>query len=122
MVLRFNIENEPNLPDGGPVTFTVTGRRSVDIGRDRHLDWTLPDPARTISGKHCEVHFRDGGTTAIGSRSATTSSEFRWRMRLAGVSQIKRRNCTNPRSSSMRITESFGRPIVTFRRRSIRNC
>jgi type VI secretion system protein ImpI len=61
MVLRFNIENEPNLPDGGPVSFTVTGRRSVDIGRDRHLDWTLPDPARTISGKHCEVHFRDGG-------------------------------------------------------------
>src|SRR3954454_20547216 len=61
MVLRFNIENESNLPDGGPVSFTVTGRRSVDIGRDRHLDWTLPDPARTISGKHCEVHFRDGG-------------------------------------------------------------
>ncbi|MGJ4942376.1 type VI secretion system-associated FHA domain protein TagH [Bradyrhizobium sp. HKCCYLS1011] len=61
MVLRFNIENEPNLPDGGPVSFTVTGRRSIDIGRDRHLDWTLPDPARLISGKHCEVHFRDGG-------------------------------------------------------------
>ena len=48
MVLRFNIENEPNLPDGGPVSFTVTGRRSVDIGRDRHLDWTLPDPARMM--------------------------------------------------------------------------
>jgi type VI secretion system protein ImpI len=61
MVLRFHIENEPNLPDGGPVSFSVTGRRSVDIGRDRHLDWTLPDPARMISGKHCEVHFRDGG-------------------------------------------------------------
>jgi type VI secretion system protein ImpI len=61
MVLRFNIENEPNLPDGGPVSFTVTARRSVDIGRDRHLDWTLPDPARMISGKHCEVHYRDGG-------------------------------------------------------------
>ncbi|WGR97040.1 type VI secretion system-associated FHA domain protein TagH [Bradyrhizobium sp. ISRA443] len=61
MVLRFHIENEPNLPDGGPVSFAVTGRRSVDIGRDRHLDWTLPDPARMISGKHCEVHFRDGG-------------------------------------------------------------
>lgn len=61
MVLRFNIENEPNLPDGGPVSYTVTGRRSIDIGRDRHLDWTLPDPARLISGKHCEVHFRDGG-------------------------------------------------------------
>lgn len=61
MVLRFSIENEPTLPDGGPVSFTVTGKRSVDIGRDRHLDWTLPDPARMISGKHCEVHFRDGG-------------------------------------------------------------
>ncbi len=61
MVLRFNIENEPSLPDGGPVVFTVTGKRSVDIGRDRHLDWTLPDPARMISGKHCEVHYRDGG-------------------------------------------------------------
>ena len=110
MVLRFNIENEPNLPDGGPVSFTVTGRRSVDIGRDRHLDWTLPDPARMISGKHCEVHFRDGGywlhdvstngTFLNGAdqrmrgphrlrdgdrlRSATTSSEFRWMMRLAG--------------------------------------
>ena len=61
MALRFNIENETNLPDGGPVSFTVTGKRIVDIGRDRHLDWTLPDPARMISGKHCEVHFRDGG-------------------------------------------------------------
>ncbi|MBR0843376.1 type VI secretion system-associated FHA domain protein TagH [Bradyrhizobium liaoningense] len=61
MVLRFHIENESNLPDGGPVSFSVSGRRSIDIGRDRHLDWTLPDPARMISGKHCEVHFRDGG-------------------------------------------------------------
>lgn len=61
MVLRFHIENEPTLPDGGPVSFTVTGKRSVDIGRDRHLDWTLPDQARLISGKHCEIHYRDGG-------------------------------------------------------------
>ena len=61
MALRFHIENETNLPDGGPVSFTVTGKRIVDIGRDRHLDWTLLDPARLISGKHCEVHYRDGG-------------------------------------------------------------
>ena len=26
-----------------------------------HLDWTLPDPTRFISGKHCEVRYRDGG-------------------------------------------------------------
>jgi type VI secretion system protein ImpI len=37
----------------------LTGRRSVDIGRDQHLDWTLPDPTRYISGKHCEIHCRD---------------------------------------------------------------
>ena len=61
MALRLSIENETNLPDGGPVVFTVAGKRSVDIGRDQHLDWTLPDPTRFISSKHCEVHFRDGG-------------------------------------------------------------
>ena len=60
MALRFTIENVPNLPDGGPIAFTVTGKRSVDIGRDQHLDWTLPDPTRFISGKHCEVHYKNG--------------------------------------------------------------
>jgi len=59
MALRFSIENVPNLPDGGPISFSVTGKRSVDIGRDQHLDWTLPDPTRFISGKHCEVHYRN---------------------------------------------------------------
>jgi type VI secretion system protein ImpI len=61
MALRLAIENETNLPDGGPVTFTVAGKRTIDIGRDQHLDWTLPDPSRFISGKHCEISFRDGG-------------------------------------------------------------
>lgn len=61
MTLRLTLENEQTLPDGGPVSFHVIGRRSVDIGRDRHLDWTLPDPSRMISGKHCELHYRDGG-------------------------------------------------------------
>jgi type VI secretion system protein ImpI len=59
MALRFTIENVPNLPDGGPISFSVTGKRSVDIGRDQHLDWTLPDPTRFISGKHCEVHYKN---------------------------------------------------------------
>lgn len=59
MALRFTIENVQNLPDGGPMSFVVTGKRSVDIGRDQHLDWTLPDPTRFISGKHCEVHYRN---------------------------------------------------------------
>jgi type VI secretion system protein ImpI len=61
MALRLSIENVSNLPDGGPICFTVAGRRSIDIGRDQHLDWTLPDPTRYISGKHCEVHYRNNG-------------------------------------------------------------
>src|SRR3954454_7334159 len=61
MALRLTIENVPNLPDGGPISFTSSARRSIDIGRDQHLDWTLPDPTRYISGKHCEVRYRDGG-------------------------------------------------------------
>lgn len=57
LVLR--IENVDTLPDGGPV-FVEIDRRGIDIGRDTYLDWTLPDPDRFISGKHCEIHFRDG--------------------------------------------------------------
>lgn len=59
MALRLSIENEASLPDGGPLSITVTGKHGIDIGRDRHLDWTLPDPSRTISGKHCEIRYRD---------------------------------------------------------------
>ncbi|HEX4767745.1 MAG TPA: type VI secretion system-associated FHA domain protein TagH [Lichenihabitans sp.] len=61
MVLRLRIENLSTLPDGGPLAIDVPGRRGIDIGRDQHLDWTLPDPTRFISGKHCEIRFGDGG-------------------------------------------------------------
>jgi type VI secretion system protein ImpI len=61
MALTLTIENETSLPDGGPLSVSVTGKRGLDIGRDQHLDWTLPDPTRCISAKHCEVRYRDGG-------------------------------------------------------------
>jgi type VI secretion system protein ImpI len=60
MPLTLAIENETSLPDGGPLSVTIQGQRGIDIGRDTHLDWTLPDPTRFISGKHCEVRYRDG--------------------------------------------------------------
>lgn len=59
--LRLELDNVTNLPDGGPTSLVVEGRRSVDIGRDTYLDWTLPDPSRYVSGRHCEIHYRDGG-------------------------------------------------------------
>src|SRR5215218_860062 len=61
MAGTLTIENETSLPDGGPLSYTVTGKRGIDIGRDSYLDWSLPDPTKTISGKHCEIRYRDGG-------------------------------------------------------------
>jgi type VI secretion system protein ImpI len=61
MGLTLRIENESNLPDGGPLSVSVSGKRGIDIGRDTHLDWTLPDSSRYISGKHCEVRYSEGG-------------------------------------------------------------
>jgi type VI secretion system protein ImpI len=60
MTLTLAIENFDRLPDGGPVRFQARSR-GLDIGRDAHLDWTLPDPDRVVSSKHCEIRFRDGG-------------------------------------------------------------
>ena len=63
MLLRLTIENMDRLPDGGPVRVCskCEGHPGLDIGRDQHLDWTLPDPTRLVSSKHCEIRFRDGG-------------------------------------------------------------
>jgi type VI secretion system protein ImpI len=60
MALVLKIENETSLPDGGPLSVTVQGTRGIDVGRDQYLDWTLPDPSRFISGKHCEIRWHDG--------------------------------------------------------------
>jgi type VI secretion system protein ImpI len=57
-VLKIRIENFDRLPDGGPLEYSVD-RRGFDFGRDSHLDWTLPDKSRVISGKHCEIRFYD---------------------------------------------------------------
>ncbi len=60
MTLTLRIENFDQLPDGGPVSYTVD-QAGFEIGRAQHLDWTLPDPERLISGHHVEVRF-DGNT------------------------------------------------------------
>ena len=61
MTLTLRIENLTTLPDGGPLSVSIKGKRGLDIGRDQYLDWTLPDSSRFISGKHCEVRWHDGG-------------------------------------------------------------
>jgi type VI secretion system protein ImpI len=61
MTLTLTIENERSLPNGAPVSVRLTDGRGIDIGRSATTDWPLPDPTRFISGRHCEVRYRDGG-------------------------------------------------------------
>ena len=61
MPLTLQLVNETTLPDGGPVSIHISGKRGIDIGRAAHLDWTLPDPTRHISSRHCEIRYKDGG-------------------------------------------------------------
>lgn len=73
MALTLTIENETSLPDGGPLSVTLSGGRGLDIGRDQHLDWALPDPTRAISGRHCEIRYRDN---AYWLRDISTNGTF----------------------------------------------
>jgi len=59
MALTLRVENQTSLPDGGALSISIQGKRGIDIGRDQYLDWTLPDPDRVVSGKHCEIRWRD---------------------------------------------------------------
>ncbi len=61
MTLTLTIENEQSLPNGAPVSVRLTDKRGIDIGRSATIDWSLPDPTRFISGRHCEVRYRDDG-------------------------------------------------------------
>jgi len=73
MALTLTIENETSLPDGGPLSVTLSGGRGLDIGRDQHLDWTLPDPTRAISGRHCEIRYQG---KAYWLRDVSTNGTF----------------------------------------------
>ncbi len=60
MAITLRIDNQDQMEDGGPIEFTA-GNRGFDIGREQHLDWTLPDPNRIVSSQHCRVTFENGG-------------------------------------------------------------
>ncbi|GAA0781673.1 type VI secretion system-associated FHA domain protein TagH [Roseibium denhamense] len=59
MRITLQIENKDRLETGGQISYSCVDR-GFDIGRHEHLDWSLPDPQRVISGKHCEVRFEGG--------------------------------------------------------------
>lgn len=59
MFIGLKIDNVDKLPNGGPVSYRAHDR-GFEIGREGR-DWTLPDPDKFISGKHCEIRYESGG-------------------------------------------------------------
>ncbi len=55
MYISLQINNIDTLPAGLPTGYAARDR-GFEIGRDA-CDWTLPDPGKFISGRHCEVRY-----------------------------------------------------------------
>lgn len=58
MFISLQISNVDRLPPGIAASYAARDR-SFEIGRE-NCDWTLSDPDKFISGRHCEVHYRAG--------------------------------------------------------------
>ena len=60
LALTLSLRGVSQLANGSPTSLTLD-RRSATIGRASSTDWALPDPELHISGRHCDVLFRNGG-------------------------------------------------------------
>lgn len=58
MYISLQINNVDALPAGIPTGYAARDR-SFEVGRDA-CDWTLSDPDKFISGRHCEVRYEAG--------------------------------------------------------------
>jgi len=58
MFISLQINNVEAGPAGLPLGYGSRDR-SFEIGRE-NCDWTLPDPDKFISGRHCEVRYEAG--------------------------------------------------------------
>ena len=58
MFIGLRIDNADRLPGGGPLSYR-SDNQGFEIGRENR-DWTLPDPDKFISGRHCEVRYENG--------------------------------------------------------------
>ncbi|MDX8516644.1 type VI secretion system-associated FHA domain protein TagH [Mesorhizobium dulcispinae] len=59
MFISLQISNVDKLPAGSSTSYAARDR-SFEIGRE-NCDWTLSDPQKFISGRHCEVRYQAGG-------------------------------------------------------------
>jgi type VI secretion system protein ImpI len=58
MFISLQISNVDKLPAGTAASYAARDR-SFEIGRE-NCDWTLADPDKFISGRHCEVRYQAG--------------------------------------------------------------
>jgi len=58
MFISLRISNIDRLPPGVATSYAARDR-GFEIGRE-NCDWTLPDPDKFISGRHCEVRCQAG--------------------------------------------------------------
>ncbi|MER9001631.1 FHA domain-containing protein, partial [Mesorhizobium australicum] len=58
MYISLQVNNVDALPAGISTGYAARDR-SFEIGREA-CDWTLPDPDKFISGRHCEVRYEAG--------------------------------------------------------------
>jgi type VI secretion system protein ImpI len=59
MFISLTVENAERLPGGAPRDYRSADGGAFEIGR-HGSDWTLPDPERIVSSKHCSIAYRDG--------------------------------------------------------------
>src|SRR5690242_21061747 len=59
MFISLKVENPEILPQGGRAGYGPA-RDDFEIGRQGG-DWTLPDPERIVSSRHCRIAYQDGG-------------------------------------------------------------
>ena len=57
MALRLVLD-DPFAGGGGAAPELTLDRHGAIIGRSPTIDWTLPDPEKIVSSRHCEVDFR----------------------------------------------------------------
>ena len=58
MTLTLRIVNRMALDNGRPIELVLRDRGAI-IGRSMTCEWSLPDDTRTLSGRHCEIQYRD---------------------------------------------------------------
>ncbi|RVD56880.1 type VI secretion system-associated FHA domain protein TagH [Mesorhizobium sp. M2D.F.Ca.ET.185.01.1.1] len=79
MFISLQISNVDRLPAGTSASYAARDR-SFEIGRE-NCDWTLSDPDKFISGRHCEVRYQAGSFWLYDvSRNGTFVNGSRQRM------------------------------------------